>query len=146
MKVVSILELQSNRALRMFRAEEGPDAYRSAVTAAGTTIQTALALFLERELHRDKQAEPSLVELAVLDGLERTQTEWLSATLRAHSVAGKYATGAQGKATYETALRAQSTRNWDKATFAAARTAQIAFHWLSVRRPPVQQDGERAAA
>lgn len=142
MKVVSILELQAKRALPMFVVAEGSKAYELALTAAISTVQASLSMFLEREMVSldDQGTVQSAVrnELgeAVLRGLALSESHWLNAALEADRLAeAKTGDCAKKPATYESALAAQSARKWEKARFGAARTAQIAMHWLSVREP-----------
>lgn len=139
MKVVSILELQSQVAGRRFsnlRAAGGKrEPFMTAMTAAGTTIQTGLALFLERELGERDSAQPTLVSQLVADGLLQTRREWLSAARQGHQVyEGYVALAAEpGQSTYESALAEQSARRWHDAAYAAARAMQIAQHWRESR-------------
>jgi len=142
MNVVSILELQSKRAWPMFVAAEGPDAHKLAMDAAISTIAAALSLFLEWEMvsANDEGIVQSVIrqelEEAVLMGLALSESHWLAAMLRAHQIAeAKIADCAKKPATYESALAAQSAKRWEKAQFGAVRAAQIAIHWLSVRKP-----------
>jgi|688.fasta_scaffold389703_2 hypothetical protein len=146
MKVVSILEIESQRASRKYsdlRAAGGKrEPFLAAMTAAGTTINTGLALFLQRELDIDCASEPSILDEAVVDGLIRARREWFAAARAGLQVSEDFTelAAASGKGTYESALAAQSAARWHSAAYAAARAGQIATYWRKQIEAPQHEE------
>jgi hypothetical protein len=112
------------------------------MTAAGTTINTGLALFLQRELDIDCASEPSILDEAVVDGLIRARREWFAAARAGLQVSEDFTelAAASGKGTYESALAAQSAARWHSAAYAAARAGQIATYWRKQIEAPQHEE------